>query len=121
MVERNRNEDLEQMKKSAEKRKLSKRKNQIQMVLMQRRNLFANQNGEQMEQNHKPQEDKEDEFRKEEPREIKGLNLSKHCKKRKKSKKRCWICQSPTHFKNRYPYIRCFGAIKQGKLKLIAT
>ena len=43
MAERNRNEYLEKMKRSAEKRKLSKRKNQIQMVLMQRRNLFANQ------------------------------------------------------------------------------
>ena len=120
MAERNRNEYLEKMKRSAEKRKLSKRKNQIQMVLMQRRNLFANQNGEQMEQNHKPQEDKEDmilDSREEDPRGIKGLNLSKHYKKRKKSKKRCWICKSPTHFKNRCPYIRCFWCHKTGHIK----
>lgn len=58
MVERNKNDELEQMNKSAEKRMLNKRKGQIQMYLMQRRNLFANQNWEQMEQSHKPQKDK---------------------------------------------------------------
>ena len=86
MAERNKNDELEQMKKSTEKRRLNKRKSQIQIYLMQRRNLFANPNGEQMKQNHKPQEDKEDmilEFRKENPKEIKGLYLSKHCMKKK--------------------------------------
>ena len=35
----------------------------------------------------------------EDPRGIKGLDLSKHLKRKKKFRKRCWICRSPTHFK----------------------
>ena len=54
MEERNENEELNQMKYSAEKRRQNLRKNKIQMILMQRRNLFAKSNGEQMDQNHKP-------------------------------------------------------------------
>ena len=120
MAERNENEDLNQMKNSAEKRRQNSRKNKIQRILMQRRNLFAKSNGEQMDQNHKPQEVKEDivlEYKEEEPRVIKGLDLTKHYQKRKKSKKRCWICRSPTHFKNRCPHIRCFWCHKFGHVK----
>ena len=77
---------------------------------MQRRNLFANQDMKQLVQNQKLQEVKEDinmDIEYEDPRDIKGLDLSKHLKRKKKSRKRCWICRSPAHFKNRCPYIRC--------------
>ena len=52
MAEKNENEDLNQMKYSAEKRRQNLRKNKIQMMLMQRRNIFAKSNGEQMDKNH---------------------------------------------------------------------
>ena len=58
----------------------------------------------QLVQIQKLQEVKEDINMKneyEDPRGIKGLDLSKHLKRKKKSRKRCWICRSPTHFKNR--------------------
>ena len=98
MAERNGKEDFNQIKNSSEKRRLNKRKNQLQEKLMEGRNLFTKTNGEEMNQNHKPQEDKEDiilDFKKEDPGVIKGLDLTKHYKKRKKSKKRCWICRTP--------------------------
>ena len=85
------------MKLSAEKRRQTKRKHQIQDHLMQRRNLFANQDMKQLVQNQKLQEVKEDiniDIGYEDPRDIKGLDLSKHLKRKKKSRKRCWICRS---------------------------
>ena len=91
MAERNENEDLNQMKNSAEKRRQNSRKNKIQRIPMQRRNLFAKSNGEQMDQNHKPQEVKEDillDYKEEEPRAIKGLDLTKHYQKRNKIKEK---------------------------------
>jgi len=50
---------------------------------------------------------------------VKGcIDLSKyHKKKRKKSKKRCWICLSPHHLKRTCPKIRCFHFGKLGHLK----
>ena len=70
---------------------MNKRKQNLQMILMQKRNLFANQIGEKVEQNNKPQEDEEEIFieKSEVPRGIKGLDLSKHSKRRKKSRRRC--------------------------------
>lgn len=103
MAESNINEYLNQMKLSAEKRRQTKRKHLIQEHLMQRRNLFANQDMKQLDQIQKLQEVKEDKNLKienEDPRDIKGLDLTKHLKRKKKSRKRCWICRFPTHFKN---------------------
>ena len=79
MLER-RIEEIQQLKRSAKKRKINRKKQNIQMILMQKRNLFANQIGEKVEQNNKPQEDEEDIFieKSEDPRGIKGLDLSKH-------------------------------------------
>ena len=117
MAETNINEGQNQFKLSAEKRRQTKRKHQIQDHLMQRRNLFANQDMRQLVQNQKLQVVKEDiniDIEYEDPRDIKGLDLSKHLKRKKKSRKRCWICRSPTHFKNRYLYIRCFWCHKLG-------
>ena len=91
MAESNINEDQNQLKLSAEKRIQTKRKNQIQDHLMQRRNLFANQDMKQLVQNQKLQEVKEDinmDIEYEDPRDIKGLDLSKHLKRKKKSRKR---------------------------------
>ena len=65
---------------------------------MQRRNLFANQDMKQLVQNQKLQEVKEDinmDIEYEDPRDIKGLNLSKHLKIKKKPRKRCWIDPLP--------------------------
>ena len=89
---------------------------------MQRKNLFSNQDIKQLDQIQKLQEGKEDKSLKienEDPRDIKGLDLSKHLKRKKKSRKRCWIWRSPTHFKNRCPYIRCFWCHKLGHTKAI--
>ena len=47
------NEDQNQLKLSAEKRRQTKRKHQIQDHLMQRRNLFANQGYEAIGPNPK--------------------------------------------------------------------
>ena len=118
MAERRINE-VQQLKMSAEKRKINKKKQNIQMILMQKRNLFANQIGEKVEQNNKPQEEEEEIFIKksEDPRGIKGLDLSKHRKKRKKCRRRCWNCRSPTHYKNRCPFIRCYWCHKLGHTK----
>ena len=41
---------------------MNKRKQNLQMILMQKRNPFANQIGEKVEQNNKPQEDEEEIF-----------------------------------------------------------
>ena len=88
MAER-RNDEVQQLKMSAEKRKINKKKENIQMILMQKRNLFANQIGEKVEQNNKPQEEEEIFIEKsEDPRGIKGLDLSKHRKRRKKCRRR---------------------------------
>ena len=87
---------------------------------MQRRNIFANKDMKQLDQIQKHQEGKEDKSLKienEDPRDIKGLDLTKHLKRKKKSRKRCWICRSPIHFKNRCPYIRCFWCHKLGHTK----
>ena len=122
MAEININEDQNKLKLSSEKRRQTKRKHQIQDHLMQRRNLFANQDMKQYVLIKKLQEVKEDINMKteyEDPRDIKGLDLSKHLKKKKKSRKRCWIYRSPTHFKNRYPYIRCFWCHKLDHTKAI--
>ena len=108
------------MKYHQEKRRQTKRKHLIQEHLMQRRNLFANQDMKQLDQIQKLQEGKEDKNLKienEDPRDIKGLDQTKHLKRKKKSRKRCWICRSPTHFKNRCPYIRCFWCHKLGHTK----
>ena len=116
MAERNENEDLNQMKNSAEKRRQNSRKNKIQRILMQRRNLFAKSNGEQMDQNHKPQEVKEDivlEYKEEEPRVIKGSDLTKHYQKKEK----VLDMPIPHHLKNRCPHIRCFWCHKFGHVK----
>ena len=59
MEESNINEGQNQLKLSAEKRRQTG-KHQIQDHLMQRRNLFANQDMEQLVQNQKFQEVKED-------------------------------------------------------------
>ena len=50
MAESNINEDQNQLKLSTEKRRQTKRKHQIPYHLMQRRNLFANQDMKQLEQ-----------------------------------------------------------------------
>ena len=43
MAEREYNEEIQELKKSAEKRKLSRRKRIIEEMIRKRRNLFANQ------------------------------------------------------------------------------
>ena len=87
---------------------------------MQRRNLFANHDMKQLVQNQKLQEVKEDiniDIEYEDPRGIKGLDLSKYLKRKKKSRKRCWIYKSPTFFKSRYPYIRYYWCHKLSHTK----
>ena len=57
---------------------------------MQRRNLFANQDMKQLVQNQKLQEVKEDinmDIEYEDPRDIKGLDLSKHLGRMKSPEK----------------------------------
>ena len=57
---------------------------------MQRRNLFANQDMKQLDQIQKLQEGKEDKSLKtenEDPRDIKGLDLSKYLKRKKSPEK----------------------------------
>ena len=112
---------IKQWKDSAEKKKLKRRRNAIQDILMMKRNLFAKPNEEQAIQNSNPQEASEDinlDIEEEDPRGIKGLDLSKCHKKRKRnSRKRCRICKSYNHFKSRCPFIRCFWCHLLGHTK----
>ena len=57
MLER-RIEEIQQLKTSAEKRKINKKKQNIQMILMKKMNFFSNQIGEAVEQNNKPRKKK---------------------------------------------------------------
>ena len=57
MLER-RIEEIQQLKTSAEKRKINKKKQNIQMILMKKMNFFTNQIGEAVEQNNKPRKKK---------------------------------------------------------------
>lgn len=51
-------EEIQQLKTSAEKRKINKKKQNIQMILMKKMNFFSNQIGEAVEQNNKPRKKK---------------------------------------------------------------
>ena len=51
-------EEIQQLKTSAEKRKINKEKQNIQMSLMKKMNFFSNQIGEAVEQNNKPRKKK---------------------------------------------------------------
>ena len=55
---------------------------------------------------------------KEAPEETKGkLDLNICRKKNKISKKKCWVCASPYHFKKNCPYIDCFYCNQPGHTK----
>ena len=55
---------------------------------------------------------------KEEPSEPIGLiNLSNIKKKTRKTKRKCWICKSPNHFKKNCPKIKCSHCHKLGHMK----
>ena len=38
-------------------------------------------------------------------------------KKTHQSKKKCWLCRSPLHFKNNFPFIRCYYCKRTGHIK----
>ena len=115
MAEREYNEEIQELKKSAEKRKLSRRKRTIEEMIRKRRNLFANPEVGKVGQPNEAPEDIEVE---EGPREKGWLDLSSHKKRRKQSKKKCWICRSSTHFKSRCPFIKCFYCHQFGHMKI---
>ena len=102
MAERENNEEIQRLKNSAEKRKLSRRKRKIDEILSKKRILFANPEMGKVGQPNDAPEDIEVE---EGPREKGWLDLSSHKKRRKRSKKKCWICRS-SHFKSRCPFIK---------------
>ena len=55
---------------------------------------------------------------KEAPEETKGkLDLNICRKKNKISKKKCWVCASPYHYKKNCPYIYCFYCNQPGHTK----
>ena len=60
MAERMKNDDQETLKNSAEKKKLLRRKENIQELLYSKRQLFANKIGEQVGQPNQPQEAEEE-------------------------------------------------------------
>jgi len=98
------------------KTKLERRKRRLDDYLLSKR-ILPNLPTEafiEPEQQYKAPEVLEDKTKKkEEPSEQKGkLNLSNHRNKSRKSKKRCWICKSPNHFKNNCPKIKCFHCHK---------
>ena len=103
------------------KTKLERRKRRLDDYLLSKR-ILPNLPTEafiEPEQQYKAPEALEDKTKKkEEPSEQKGkLNLSNHRNKSRKSKKRCWICKSPNHFKNNCPKIKCFHCHKLGHMK----
>ena len=94
MAEREYNEDIQRLKDSAEKRKLTRRQKKVDEIISKRRKLFANPDEGKVGQSSEAQEDIEFE---EDPREKGWLNLSSHRKRRKYSRKKCWICRSSNH------------------------
>ena len=110
-------EDIyEKLKNSAEKRRLDTRKKKLEAILTSKRLLFANNISENVGQPNNSEEAKEV---KEDQGNIGRLDLSSHKKRRKLSRKKCWICRPTSHFKNKCPYIRCFFCHKKGHMKKI--
>jgi len=107
-------DDYENLKKLAEKRRLGIRKRKLKALLTSKRNFFANNISENAGQPNNSEEVKEV---KEDQGDMGKLDLSGHKKRRKLSRKKCWSCSSSSHFKNKCPYIRCYFCHKQGHMK----
>ena len=93
-------DDYENLKKSAEKRRLGMRKRKLEALLTSKRHIFSNIISENVGQPNNSEEVKEV---KEDQRDIGRLDLSSHKKRRKWSRKKCWICRASLHFKNKCP------------------
>ena len=84
-------------------------------MIRKRRILFDNPEVGKVGQPNEAPEDIEVE---EGPREKGWLDLSSHKKRRKQSKKKCWICRSSTHFKSSCPFIKCLYCHQFGHMKI---
>ena len=99
----------------AEKRKLSRRKRNIEEIKSKKRILLSSPEEGKVAKLNEALEDIEVE---ENPRGKGWLNLSSHKRRRKRSKKRCWLCRSSSHFKSKCPFIKCFYCHQFGYMKI---
>ena len=90
----------------------------IQKILLSKRNPSAHQKTPEKIQNFFVQEGNEvEELIPEEPEEKGYLCLTQHHKRKRYSRKRCWVCKSNTHLKKTCPMIRCFYCHRLGHIK----
>lgn len=104
----------EEIKRQTEETKLKIRKEKINKKLFEKRHSLPTNQTRPHQKMVKESEEIEVE---EEAGKIGHQNLAKHRKKYRKSKKRCWYCKNPGHFKESCPFIRCFWCHKLGHTK----
>ena len=110
--------DEEDLKTELAERQIKRRKTMIQKILLSKRNPSAHQKTPEKIQNFFVQEGNEvEELIPEEPEEKGYLCLTQHHKRKRYSRKRCWVCKSNTHLKKTCPMIRCFYCHRLGHIK----
>ena len=110
--------DEEDLKTEYAERQIKRRKTMIQKILLSKRNPSAHQKTPEKIQNFFVQEGNEvEELIPEEPEEKGYLCLTQHHKRKRYSRKRCWVCKSNTHLKKTCPMIRCFYCHRLGHIK----
>ena len=102
------NDTPTKLKKERINTKLNRRKEAIQKILFEIRPTSTLQKEQAFHKVMNAQEDPEDKP-KEESRPYGHKDLSKHYKtKPRRSRRRCWICKSPNHYKRQCPSNRFF-------------
>lgn len=121
--------ELQDMKE-LQKKKESMRKKKMENIIASKHHNLKQINQNTIQEYFEPEEkediymqDKKDfqELEEHWKEEIGGKDYARvnqhFIKKAKRSKKKCWICRSFNHLKNRCPNIKCFQCGKRGHIK----